>query len=136
MHVLAHGLRLLAGYLAVERHNAHLARWLASEEDFVRRIFGQSYEHLLASLYGNDRERLYLMAAKDFLQAGRREPARALLARAHQSGGLGHEGLALLRELDKEAATECDGSGVCAACGKKNSLPCLPYLAGQGRGCA
>ena len=136
LHVLAHGLRLLAGYLAVERHNAHLARWLASEEDFVRRIFGQSYEHLLASLYGNDRERLYLMAAKDFLQAGRREPARALLARAHQSGGLGHEGLALLRELDKEAATECDGSGVCAACGKKNSLPCLPYLAGQGRGCA
>ena len=136
LHVLAHGLRLLASYLAVERHNAHLARWLASEEDFARRIFGQSYDHLLASLYGNDRERLYLMAAKDFLHAGRREPARALLAKAHQSGSLGREGLALLRELDKEAASECEGSGVCAACGKKNSLPCLPYLAGQGRGCA
>lgn len=136
MHVLAHGLRLLASYLAVERHNAHLARWLASEEDFARRIFGQSYEHLLASLYGNDRERLYLMAARDFLQAGRREPARALLAKACQSGSLGQEGLALLRELDNEAASECEGSGVCAACGKKNSLPCLPYLAGQGRGCA
>ena len=136
MHVLTHGLRLLAGYLAVERHNAHLARWLASEEDFARRIFGQSYDHLLASLYGNDRERLYLMAARDFLHAGRREPARALLARARQGGSLGREGLALLRELDKDAASECEGSGVCAACGKKNSLPCLPYLAGQGRGCA
>ena len=136
LHVLAHGLRLLASYLAVERHNAHLARWLASEEDLARRIFGQSYDHLLASLYGNDRERLYLMAAKDFLHAGRREPARALLSKAHQGGSLGQEGLALLQELDKEAASECEGSGVCAACGKKNSLPCLPYLAGQGRGCA
>ena len=119
MHVLAHGLRLLASYLAVERHNAHLARWLASEEDFARRIFGQSYDHLLASLYGNDRERLYLMAARDFLHAGRREPARALLA-----------------ELECESTSQCEGTGVCAACGKKNSLPCLPYLAGQGRGCA
>ena len=136
MHVLAHGLRLLSSYLAVERHNAHLARWLASEEDFARRIFGQGYEHLLASLYGNDRERLYLMAARDFLHAGRREPARALLAKASQSGSLGQEGLALLRELDTEASSDCEGSGVCAACGKKNSLPCLPYLAGQGRGCA
>ena len=136
LHVLAHGLRLLASYLAVERHNAHLARWLASEEDLARRIFGSNYDHLLASLYGNDRERLYLMAAKDFLHAGRREPARALLAKAHQGGSLGQEGLALLHELDKEAASECEGSGVCAACGKKNSLPCLPYLAGQGRGCA
>ena len=24
----------------------------------------------------------------------------------------------------------------CAACGKKNTLPCLPYLSSQGRGCA
>lgn len=40
MHVLAHGLRLLTSYLAVERHNAHLARWLATEEDFARQVFG------------------------------------------------------------------------------------------------
>lgn len=60
------GLRLLTSYLAVERHNAHLACWLATEEDFARQVFGADYEHLLASLFGNDRERLYLMAAKIF----------------------------------------------------------------------
>ena len=76
------------------------------------------------------------MAARDFLHAGRREPARALLAKAHSGGSLGQEGLALLRDLERESASECEGSGVCAACGKKNSLPCLPYLAGLGRGCA
>lgn len=136
MHVLGHGLRLLASYLAVERYNAHLARWLASEEDFARRVFGPNYDHLLASLFGNDRERLYLMAARDFLNAGRHEPALALLAKAKESGRLGREGLALLAELECESTSQCEGTGVCAACGKKNSLPCLPYLAGQGRGCA
>ena len=29
-HVLSHGLRMLAQYRAVEKHNTHLARWLAS----------------------------------------------------------------------------------------------------------
>lgn len=136
MHVLAHGLRLLTSYLAVERHNAHLARWLATEEDFARQVFGAGYEHLLASLFGNDRERLYLLAARDFLNAGRRNPALALLVRARDGGSLGREGLALLHELERAAASEADCSGLCAACGKKNTLPCLPYLSGQGRGCA
>jgi len=136
MHVLAHGLRLLTSYLAVERHNAHLARWLATEEDFARQVFGAGYEHLLASLFGNDRERLYLLAARDFLNAGRRNPALALLARARDGGSLGREGLALLHELECAAASEADCSGLCAACGKKNTLPCLPYLSSQGHGCA
>ena len=134
MHVLNHGLRLLTHYLAVERHNAHLARWLASEEDLARRIFGAEYDHLLATLFGNDRERLYLMAAKDFLDAGRREPAAALLGRADEGGSLGPEGRALLRELEAAAQAEGEGAGVCAACNKKNVLPCLPYLAGLGHG--
>ena len=136
MHVLGHGLRLLTSYLSVERHNTHLTRWLASEEDFARRVFGPGYDHLLASLFGNDRERLYLMAARDFLNAGRREPAQALLARAKEGGNLGQEGIALLHELENETAAEGESTDVCAACGKKNPLPCLPYLNGQGRGCA
>ena len=135
-HVLTHGLQLLTSYLAVERHNAHLARWLATEEDFARQVFGADYEHLLLSLFGNDRERLYLMAARDFLNAGRRDPALSLLARARDGGNLGPEGLALLQELECAAANAAEGSGVCAACSKKNTLPCLPYLGGQGRGCA
>jgi len=136
VHVLTHGLKLLTNYLAVERHNAHLARWLATEEDFARQVFGADYEHLLASLFGNDRERLYLLAARDFLNAGRQDPALTLLARARDGGNLGPEGLTLLRELEYAAANATEGSGVCAACSKKNTLPCLPYLGGQGRGCA
>ena len=136
VHVLTHGLQLLTSYLAVERHNAHLARWLATEEDFARQVFGADYEHLLLSLFGNNRERLYLMAARDFLNAGRRDPALSLLARARDGGNLGPEGLALLQELECAAVNAAEGSGVCAACSKKNTLPCLPYLGGQGRGCA
>lgn len=134
MHVLGQGLRLLARYLAMERHNTHLARWLACGEAVARQAFGESYTVLLSSLFGGDRERLYLMAARDFLEAGRREPAAVLLAGAQQDGLLGAEGLALLRELE---ATAADGAacGVCDACDKKQGMPCLPSCAeGGGRG--
>ncbi|SDF94057.1 hypothetical protein [Desulfovibrio legallii] len=128
MHVLSHGLRLLARYLAAERCNTRLARWLASEEDLAAQAFGQSYALLLDSLCQGNRERLYLLAAQDFLEAGRRAPALALLARASADGRLGPEGQALLQRLHQ--AEEAQDPGVCADCAQQPPLPCLCGLEG------
>ena len=123
-HVLSHGLRLLAQYLVVEKHNTHLARWLASQEHMAAQAFGSSYEILLDALYGPNKEDLYLLAARNFLEAGRREPATALLEDAYKRGLLCESGLNMLRHLLNENA-----SGICASCGKSAAFPCLPYLA-------
>ncbi len=127
-HVLSHGLRMLAQYLAVEKHNTHLARWLASEEHLARQAFGANYVTLLDALYGPEHELLYLLAARDFLEAGRREPAVALLEGANERGLLRCEGHDLLRRLHAEAGVQGTGADICAACGKREGFPCLPYL--------
>lgn len=127
-HVLSHGLRMLAQYLAVEKHNTHLARWLASEEHSARQAFGANYVTLLDALYGPEHERLYLLAARDFLEAGRREPAVALLKGANERGLLRCEGHDLLLRLLDETAIQGTGADICAACGKREGFPCLPYL--------
>ncbi|ATD82549.1 MULTISPECIES: hypothetical protein [Desulfovibrio] len=123
-HVLSHGLRLLAQYLVVEKHNTHLARWLASEEHMAEQAFGAGYEILLDALYGPGHENLYLLAARDFLEAGRREPAIALLEDAHRRDLLRGPGQNMLCRLLNEGT-----SGICASCGKSAQFPCLPYLA-------
>lgn len=127
-HVLSHGLRMLAQYLVVERHNTHLARWLASEELSARQAFGPNYVPMLDALYGPEHERLYLLAARDFLEAGRREPAIALLQDADERGLLRGEGRGLLTLLLAENATKDTASDICAACGRHEGFPCLPYL--------
>ena len=128
-HVLSHGLRMLAQYLAVEKHNTHLARWLASEELSARLAFGSNFVPMLDALYGPEHERLYLLAARDFLEAGRREPAIALLQDADERGLLRGEGRSLLsRLLAEDSGDAATASDICAACGRQKSFPCLPYL--------
>ena len=126
-HVLSHGLRMLAQYLAVEKHNTHLARWLASEELSARQAFGSNFVPMLDALYGPEHERLYLLAARDFLEAGRREPAIGLVQGADERGLLRGEGRSLLGRLLGEN-TKDTASDICAACGKQKNFPCLPYL--------
>lgn len=108
LHVLSHGLFLLTRYLADEGNNSHLARWLASEEDLAREVFGAQYQALLDALYRDRPGRLYSLAAQDLLEAGRRRPALDLLSRAHKLGRLDHEGLAQLRALSLEPPDAAD----------------------------
>ena len=120
---------MLAQYLAVEKHNTHLARWLASEELSARQAFGSNFVPMLDALYGPEHERLYLLAALDFLEAGRREPAIALLQDADERGLLRGEGRSLLsRLLAEDSGDAATASDICAACGRQKSFPCLPYL--------
>lgn len=129
MHVLSHGLRLLVRYLAVEGGNSHLARWLASEESLAREAFGQGYDALLTTLYGGQPERLYLLAAQDFLEAGRLEPALSLLTRAGQRGLLEAAGKDLLRRLECQSPADkgaaCAAPESCGPCAGRNEPPCL-----------
>lgn len=126
LHVLRQGLRLLASYVATERRNTRLARWLATEGEAAARAFGESYGPLLTALYGEDRELLFIMAARDFLAAGRREPALALLERARNGRGLGARGLALLHRV--QAARRREAASLCSACNRERR-PCLPVKA-------
>lgn len=110
LHVLSHGLFLLTRYLAGEGNNSRLARWLASDEDVAREVFGVHYQSLLDALYQDQPGRLYSLAAQDLLEAGRRGPALALLSRAHRLGRLDREGLAQLRELSRDPPGAADSA--------------------------
>lgn len=100
LRVLDNGLGLLTRYLEGERDNAPLARWLAVEEERAAAVFGARWPDLVAALCGGDNERLFLLAARDLLEAGRPETALALL-RAHRQA-LGGQGRELLRRLEAD----------------------------------
>ena len=110
LRVLDDGLALLARYLAGEAGNAPLARWLAVEEERAAAVFGPHWPGVLAALGAPDGEGLYPLAARDLVEAGRPEAARAL--RAAHRGALGPEGLALLRRLGE---TDARGANAGAA---------------------
>ncbi len=102
LRVLDNGLALLTRYLEDERDNAPLARWLAVEEERAAAVFGALWPDLMAALHGGD-GRLFLLAARDLLDAGRPEAALALL-RAHRHC-LGERGLELLRRLEGDGGS-------------------------------
>ena len=83
IHTLSQCRKLLAHYLAPYGAASQLARLLLEEEDLVRRVFGAVYPQLLEALYGQERERMLLLAAKDFLDGGRPQAALDALAKLH-----------------------------------------------------
>lgn len=101
LYVLRHGLFLLLTYLEGQEDNTHLARWLVMEETRARAVFADLYDELLSSLYGGRPQRLYMLAAWDLLEAGRREEARCMLECAARQGRLDAESLTLLRQLEQ-----------------------------------
>lgn len=103
LRVLDNGLALLTRYLEGERDNAPLARWLAVEEERAAAVFGALWPDLMAALCGGDGERLFLLAARDLLDAGRPETALALLRARSQR--LGERGKELLRRLEADDET-------------------------------
>lgn len=104
LYVLRHGLFLLTRYLEGQGGNRHLARWLAEEEDLVRRAFGEWYPALLHALYDDRPHRLFRLAAENLLDAGRPAQARRLLLHAQSQHRLDEEGISLLHTLDAAEA--------------------------------
>ena len=83
IHTLSQCRELLAHYLAPYGQASQLARLLLEREDLVRRVFGAVYPQLLKALYGQELERMLLLAAKDFLDGGRPQAALDVLAKLH-----------------------------------------------------
>ena len=81
IHTLSQCRELLVHYLAPYGSASRLARLLLEREELVRRVFGAMHSQLLEALYGQERERMLLLAAKDFLDGGRPRAALDALAR-------------------------------------------------------
>ena len=62
--------RLLPLYLSRHRENALLARYMFSQNSLVREVFGNDYELLMNSVYGDHPERMYILAAQSLRLGG------------------------------------------------------------------
>ena len=87
--VMDQGRSLLIRYLGEHGDNGHVARFLVAEETLARTALGESYGDLLRTLYGatDGATRLYLLAARAYLDGGRPQQALALLDRAAEECG-------------------------------------------------
>ena len=81
IHALSPCRELLAHYLVPYGSASQLARLLLDREELVRSVFGAVYPQLLEALYGEEQERMLLLAAKDFLDGGRPQAALDALGR-------------------------------------------------------
>ena len=95
LHVLQAGMLLLIRFLPSASENCSLARWLATDEERARKTFQNLYPALLKALYKNNPERMYTLAAVDFLDCGRTSEAMALLEHARGIGSLDEDGVRL-----------------------------------------
>ena len=103
LHVLRAGMLLLIRFLPSASENCSLARWLATDAERARKAFQNLYPSLLKALYRDSPERMYTLAAVDFLDCGRTEEALALLGQARELGTLDEEGLRLEESLRAHA---------------------------------
>lgn len=108
LHVLRAGMLLLIRFLPSAADNCSLARWLATNEDRVRKVFQNLYPALIKALYRDTPERMYTLAAVDFLECGRTEEALNLLSRADELGRLDEDG----RRMERAIRTGTQQPGV------------------------
>ena len=124
LHVLRAGMFLLVRFLPSASENCSLARWLATEEERARKTFQNLYPALVRALYDGHPERMYTLAAVDFLECGRTGEAMALLLRAEEQGALDEDGVRMVHALKAAAprhAAEADAEGPVLPAGE--SLP-------------
>lgn len=62
--------QLLPAYLTRYRDNVLLARFIFSQNDLVCEVFGADYDQLIAALYGNETERMYVLASQSLRRGG------------------------------------------------------------------
>lgn len=71
--------RLFTEYLALHKDNELLARFLFDQNDLVREVFGNGYQRLVESVYGDKPQLLYILAARSLRKGGWiEESAKAL----------------------------------------------------------
>ena len=76
-NLLAQSRKLFCLYFSGCRKHRPLARFLNDRNDLVRRTFGGEYGQLIAAVYGNEPERMYIEAAHSLLESAREQEARS-----------------------------------------------------------
>ena len=71
--VLKHTRDLLVLFLGFHGQNGHLARFIIAEEDTVRQCFAHEWQDLIFSLYGENKDQMYICAIKLCLQMGNKD---------------------------------------------------------------
>lgn len=103
VRVLREGMHLMVQLLPEASDNCPLARWLVTEKESVQQAFHALYPALLKALYGSSPERMYTLAAIDFMDCGRKDEAKFWLRTAWEEGSLDEDGERMLQAL------ECQG---------------------------
>ena len=68
--IINHCLKLLIQYLPLHSENPYLARFLFDQNELVQDVFAQSYNQLIKAMYGNNQEKMYVLAARSLRQGG------------------------------------------------------------------
>ncbi len=76
--------RLMPEYLSYHRDNALLARFIYAQQGLVCSVFKESYNDLIATIYENQPERLFLLASQSLRQGGWVEQAMESMRKAHE----------------------------------------------------
>lgn len=83
-YILYNSRRLLPLYLARHRDNELLARFFFAQRDLVREIFGERYDDLVQTVYGDNPEHMYLLAAMSLRKGGWMEESGRAIAEAER----------------------------------------------------
>ncbi|WP_243361973.1 hypothetical protein [Fundidesulfovibrio terrae] len=78
--------RLLMVYLSDQGENPLLGRFLFEQNPLVRKIFGQDYDALIAAIYGDAPEMMYVMASQSLRQGGWMTHAAEAVGKACELG--------------------------------------------------
>ena len=78
--------KLSMSYLSDQGENSLLGRFLFEQNLLVRKIFGQDYDALVAAIYGNAPELMYVMASQSLRQGGWMTHAAEAARRACELG--------------------------------------------------
>ncbi len=76
--------QLLPIYLSRHKNNSLLARLIVYQNDLVREVFGPEYEGLVAAIYGQHPEIMYVLASQSLRMGGWVEEAEAAMDKAQK----------------------------------------------------
>ncbi|MBG0791328.1 MAG: hypothetical protein H0S80_12625 [Desulfovibrionaceae bacterium] len=82
--IIAKCRQLLPYYLNRYSDNVLLARYIFSQNELVRTVFGQEYDALVKAIYGDEPERMYILASQSLRMGGWVDEATEAVRRAVQ----------------------------------------------------
>ncbi len=74
--IIAKCRQLLPYYLTRHRDNPLLARFIYARNDMVRSVFNSEYRRLIQAMYGDEPERMYVLASRSLRKGGWLDEAR------------------------------------------------------------